>query len=341
MARLSLRMWLSLFAMVGAVRCADAQYRGVAPAEPHVAEFQARYAPSTTVPSTPAPAATKNGVQQAAFVSADGPPAGPTLPAPPEGGSIYPTSQSATEVIIPPAGDAWCMPPQESARTSSWTAAIELIPSITRVTDGQFGRWTDDGTLAARLILGYEDPDGIGVRARFWALSQEVETSADDLELNMGRFDLDLYKRVFLDQGELVFGAGPSSGSLEFELSDGTHSKFEGAGGSVFFDGYYPLLGTDKSQLGGVARGRYSILLGDWRDTTGGIIVPRTDNDTLTIAELAWGLEYRRLCGRCQDHSWFLGVLAEYQHWQSDWMSSFAGTSLGVSGVNVYTGFNW
>ena len=102
-----------------------------------------------------------------------------------------------------------------------------------------------------------------------------------------------------------------------------------------------PLIEFDTSQLGAVARARYSILLGDWRDTTGGVIVPRTDNDTLSVTELAWGVEYRRRFGMCEDHSWFFGVLAEYQRWQSDWMSNLAGTSIGVSGLNIYTGLNW
>jgi hypothetical protein len=61
----------------------------------------------------------------------------------------------------------------------------------------------------------------------------------------------------------------------------------------------------------------------------------------MSITELAWGLEYRRSFGACLDHSWYAGILAEYQRWQSDWMSNLSGTSVGVSGLNIYTGINW
>jgi len=316
MVRPSLPLCLMAVLLLATAEKAIAQVAAPASAGPTLSP------PSLPLPAPPAPT----------FIGATGSP------------SIYPSPEGSTEVIIPPSGqptsDAWCIPPQEPGRTSSWTAAIELIPSITRVTDSQFGRWTDDGATALRLILGYEDPQGIGIRARFWGLSQEAEVPADDVELSMGKFDLDLYKRFWLDGGELALGVGPSSGSLEFQLSDDTHSEFTGAGATMFLDGYYGLMQFEKSELGAVGRGRYSILLGDWRDTTG-VLIPPTDNDTLSVVELAWGLEYRRRFGSCEDHSWFVGVLAEYQRWQSDWMARFASSSLGVSGVNIYTGINW
>ena len=261
---------------------------------------------------------------------------------PPADGSIYPSPDgTGGEVIISPSSDAWCMPPQEPGRTSSWTAAIELIPSRPRVTDGEFGRWDDEGAVALRIILGYEDPQGIGIRARVWGLGEEAEAQADNVDLSMGTFQLDLYKRLFLDRGEIVLGAGPASAGLEFDPESDGHSRFEGAGGDVFLDGYYGLIYFDRSELGAVVRARHSILLGDWHDTTGGTLIPRTDNDTMSITELAWGLEYRRSFGACLDHSWYAGILAEYQRWQSDWMSNLSGTSVGVSGLNIYTGINW
>jgi hypothetical protein len=355
MPRPSLRIGLSVLFVLSAVRAACAQRREPTPAEQEFAALEARYAPPIQAALPPAPA-TAPPVQQAAYLDATGgkdthvvpapnsarsTSAAPTVFVPASNGSIYPAPQPNSELIVPPASDSWCLPPQPPLRTSSWTAAVELIPTVTRLTDWQFGRWEDDSTLALRLILGYEDPEGIGVRARFWGLSQDAETPADDVELNMGSFNLDLYKRVLLDRGELAFGGGPASGGLEFKLSDDTHSRFEGAGGDMFLDGYYALVEFDKAELGAVARGRYTILLGDWRDTTGDLIVPSTDNDTMTVAELAWGLELRRRFGPCEDHSWFLGILAEYQRWQSDWMSNLAGTSIGASGVNFYTGLNW
>jgi hypothetical protein len=255
--------------------------------------------------------------------------------------SMYSSPEGSHEFVGPPPSDDWCVPPQSPCRTSSWTAAVEMIPSETLLTDSPFGRWNDNDAFALRFILGYEDPSGYGIRARVWGLGQEVSPPADDVTLSMGSFNLDLYKRVFLDGAEVAFGGGPASGGLEFELSDNTHSRFEGGGVSMFLDGFYGIHDFEKAQLGAVARARYSLLMGDWRDTTGGGVVSNTDNDTMSVAELAWGLEYRRRFGPCEDHNWFAGLLFEFQRWQSDWMSSAADTSIGVSGINVYTGLNW
>jgi hypothetical protein len=330
MADAWLRSWLAIVVVAGASESACAQNQEATPAEKAFHSLAVRYAPPSTA------------VQQAAYTDlpTPAPITAPTVIPPANSSSTYSSPQGPTEIIAPPPSDGWCLPPQGPCRTSSWTAAVELIPTVTRITDGPLGRWEDDSSLAIRLILGYEDPEGIGVRARFWGLAQDAETSVDDVELNMGSFDFDLYKRVLVDRGELAFGGGPSSGVLEFKLSDDSYSRFEGAGATMFLEGYYGLVEFEKSELGAIARARYSILLGDWRDTTG-VIIPPTDNDTMSIAELAWGLEYRRRFGACEDHNWFIGVLAEYQRWQSDWMGRFSGSAVGASGVNIYTGLNW
>ena len=297
-----------------------------------------------------------NAAEQAAYVNLPvtqpatlPPPAstGPTLAAPQASQSPNPSPDfppppaDTVDIVYPAPSDGWCMPPPPPCRTSSWTAAIELIPSETSLTDFEFGPWNDNDAFAMRLLLGYEDPDGFGIRARFWGLGQDASPPADDITLSMGSFDLDLYKRVFFDGAELAVGGGPASGGLEFELSDDTHSRFSGGGVSLFADGFYGIHDFNRAQLGAVLRARYSLLMGDWRDTTGDVVVPQTDNDTLSIAELGWGVEYRRRFGPCDDHNWFLGLLFEFQRWQSDWLSNTAGTSIGVSGVNIYSGVNW
>lgn len=315
-------------------------------AEQRFAELERSYTPTSRV------------VQQVAFV-APVPTPNPSAPSlepmptpgvapptviPPSGGpALYPATAGTNDLAAAPSSpsDAWCLVSPGPCRTSSWTAAIELIPSETLINDATFGRWDDNDAFALRLVLGYEDPDGIGIRARFWGLGEDASTPADDVELTIGAFDLDLYKRLFFDHADIAIGGGPSSGGLEFKLSDDTHSRFGGGGATVFVDGYYTLQEFQKSELGAVLRARYSVLMGNWRDTTGGAVVPDIDNDVMSVTELAWGLEYRRRFGTCEDHSWFLGLLLEYQRWQSDWMSNLTGTSLGVSGLNVYTGLNW
>lgn len=314
------------------------------------ADLERRYA----VAAPTAAAAQPYPVQQTAFVGTTvaqvpttaAPPSAaypPTIIPPSNGPPLYPipSAPGTADVILEaPPSDAWCLPPTDSVRTSSWTAAFEVIPSETFLTDGQFGRWDDNNAVPIRIVLGYEDANGVGIRGRFWGLSQDVSPPADDITLNMSTGSLDLYKRIYFEATDVAFGGGPAGGGVEFVLSDDTHSRFEGGGITMFVDGYYTLSEFTKSEIGAIARARYTMLIGDWRDTTG-IVVPRTDGDTMSVVELAWGLEYRRRFGPCEDHHWFVGWLIEYQRWQSDWMSNLAGTQIGVAGCNIYTGIAW
>lgn len=305
----------------------------VAPQVPQAYPVQQTAFVGTTVAKLPPTAASPNENAPAYYPTTVIPPA--------SGASPYPSPVAPTPVFDAPPSDDWCLPPTAPARTSSWTAAIELIPSETHLTDFEFGPWNDNDAFALRFILGYEDPAGVGFRGRFWGLAQEFSHPIEDVTLTMNVGTLEVYKRLFLDGAEVAFGGGGAGGNLEFEVTDELHSRFEGGGGTAFVDGYYTLSKFSKSELGSVVRARYTMLTGDWRDTTGGILIPRSDNDTVAIVEIAWGLEYRRRFGPCEDHLWFLGALWEYQRWQSDLLSNASVTSIGITGLNIYTGISW
>ena len=53
-------------------------------------------------------------------------------------------------------------------RSSAWRVEMGLIPTVSHVSEEGFGNWSDNGSLALRLILGYEGCDGIGMRVQFW-----------------------------------------------------------------------------------------------------------------------------------------------------------------------------
>ena len=242
------------------------------------------------------------------------------------------------------------MPPQPPCRTSSWFAATEFIATNSHVGRAEFGPWTDDGVLSLRFILGYEDPRGLGIRARAWGLGQEDCADFEDVDLQAGAFDLDLYKRFFIDDAELVLGGGASSRGLEFQQDGNGHSRFEGGGISMFTEGFLPLIEFPNCEIGQTGRVRATLLTGDWHDTSAqgpdgaplpGNIVPGTDHDGMTVFEFGWGLEFRRRFGEADDHSWYVALLAEHQRWQSDWMSSFMGSSISFTGLNLSSGVSW
>ena len=320
-----------------------AQEPGPTPAERAFADMERRYTAS-------------ENVQQAAYsnLPVNGT-AAPTVAVPQialaaSGPMIYPPAAGPSEMIYPPPSEAWSMPPAEPCRTDSWTAEVDYILTQAHITRADFGSWPEDETLGLRLILGYEDPTGLGVRARLWGLSQDVRAFSDDVELEAGAFDLDLYKRFFIDDSELVLGGGAGNRGLKFTQPGNGYSRFRGGGLSLFAEGYVPLIRFSKSELGQVGRGRLALVTGDWTDTSDQLgsgapgpenIVPGTDDDSMSVVEIAWGLEYRRRFGLDEDHSWFVALVAEHQRWESEWMGAFMGSSVTFTGLNLNTGVAW
>jgi hypothetical protein len=224
---------------------------------------------------------------------------------------------------------------------SGWTFGFELYGLRSHVTDSQFGRWTDDAGGAARFTLGYEWADGFGVRAIAWGYSDEERPPAGDVELSLGTIHLDMYKAIVTRRGELLLGGGPAIGNVEFWLPAlRDRSEFNGAGGSIFVSGYAPFLERKRWEVGVIGETRVSLLVGDWEDDTG-FVIPPTDGDTMSVLELAFGVEVRRRFGRLGDHYWFFRVMPEFQQWSSAWMDEFIDSSIGLAGTNFSLGVTW
>src|SRR3954462_12166583 len=57
---------------------------------------------------------------------------------------VPPLSEHSEPIGEPPWG-------QSPYRSSAWRFGIDLIPTISHVSEGGFGRWSDDSSLALRL----------------------------------------------------------------------------------------------------------------------------------------------------------------------------------------------
>ena len=223
---------------------------------------------------------------------------------------------------------------------SYWTFGVDLIPTQLHLTDSAFGPWPDDGGGAIRLALGYENERGYGIRGRLWSFGQDATPPLTDVEVGAATVTLDFYKRFWGEDGDLAIGVSPVGAALRFKLPNERESRFNGGGISLFTEGFFKLAQFKKSDLGLVGRGRVSLLEGDWRDNTGSI-VPDTDHDSMLILEAAWGLEFRRRFGRCEDRFWYVGVLSEIQQWDSEWMGNYLGSSATFTGLNIELGVAW
>jgi hypothetical protein len=220
---------------------------------------------------------------------------------------------------------------------------LDLIPTQPQFTESEFGSWTDGGSLALRLSLGFEDDTGYGTRVRLWAFGQEIKTLATKVDLSASTFHWDFYRRLYIEDSELVFGGGPAGGHLEFDFPRlDEHARFNGGGLDVFGEGYFPIAHFKKTDIATIARARLSLLQGEWRDSgTPFVFVPDTDHDTMTIVDIAWGLELRRRFGRSEDKYWLIRLLPEFQRWESAWLGEFADSSLSLVGTNFSLGLGW
>jgi hypothetical protein len=239
--------------------------------------------------------------------------------------------------IIPP--ELICK--ESPFRNDSWTIEFDLIPTLSEFTESEFGDWTDKGTLAFRLSLGFEDDIGFGTRVRLWAFGQEFSTPATRIELGASTLNVDLYRRLYIEDAELVIGGGPVGAALQFEFPQmDERSRFGGGGATVFGEAYFPFVHWAKTDLASVVRARLSVLRGEWHDS-GTPLVPDSDHDSMTIADVAWGLELRRRFGRREDKYWLIRILPEYQRWDSAWLGEFADSNIAFIGTDISFGVAW
>lgn len=227
-----------------------------------------------------------------------------------------------------------------SPRSGDWTFGMEIGPSDLHLAGPAFGKY-DQGGVSAGIELGYEWATGYGIRAQLWGFGQDAQESRDDTEIRAATFDLDIYKKIFVDYTELVVGAGSRGADLDFRsTANDKHSEFQGGGINVFAEWYHPLYIGQKYDIAFIGLGRMSLVQGEWRDQTG-TLVPDTNDDMLTILEASFGLEYRRRFGQRQDKYWYVSVSPDIQQWQSQWMGAHVGSSAGFSATNFNFGVAW
>jgi hypothetical protein len=257
---------------------------------------------------------------------------------PPMPGPV-PGQQAAPEFAFTPnpiGEPQWCESPY---RNSAWRLELDFIPTSSQVSDQAFGDWDDSGGFGMRLTLGYEDCDGTGIRAVLWGFGQNANTLVGDVELDASTFALDLYKRFYIEDAELVLGGGSTGAHLEYDLDAlGMSAEFRGGGISVFGEVFYPFVHLKQTEIGQVARARVSLLSGRW-DDNGTPFMADTGHDTMTILDIAWGLELRHRFGKLQDKYWYIAIVPEFQRWESATLPN--AFDPGFQGTNFNFGLAW
>lgn len=301
--------------------------------------------PDAATPTTPGPVL--EGPPEAASPSV-APVAAPYVPPCPTPGTDHPPLPSATPYDPPytqPLTDRppligeppWCESPY---RHSNWRLEIGVVPTESQVSEMAFGDWHNGGSAALNLGIGYESPEGVGLRVKFWGFADnDIRTFSGDVELGAARLDIDFYKRIYIENAELVVGGGTESASLEYRFPDAhTHADFTGGGVTAFGEAWYPLARWRKTDLGSVARARVSVLSGDWNNH-GTSFIDDTSHDMMTILDLGWGLQLRRRFGVVEDKYWYVEIVPEVQRWESASLPDLADP--GFTGTEINFGIAW
>jgi hypothetical protein len=256
----------------------------------------------------------------------------PAADLPPGYRDLGPTPQCGAIITDPP----WETSPYQS---EAWRIEFAIIPMLSHVSEHAFGGWENNSAPAFRLGLGYEAPDGVGLRFQFWDFDNEQKTFSGNVELSAATLYTDFYKRFYVQNAEVVLGGGFAAAGLEYDVkASHDHATLNAGGLSVFGEWFYPFCHMKQTDVGWIGRGRIALLSGEWRDHGTGM-VHSTNNDMMTVIELAWGLEIRHRFGRRQDHYWYIDVVPEFQRWESSSLPSVVDP--GFEGTAINFGLAW
>ncbi|TWT76886.1 hypothetical protein Pla123a_23100 [Posidoniimonas polymericola] len=202
-----------------------------------------------------------------------------------------------------------------------WSAGVEF--GITRFvhTNGNFALIDDEVGASFRPYLGYETPEGVGVRGSvFIAAAESVAIDADDSSLFEANpvalsIDIELYRRLRFDSFELLLGAGAQGAGYGFEFPDGGDTTWAGGGGSLMAEGRQLIHVSPCSEWSVIGGGQVGYLLGEKSYSS----PPGYDDVglTMTTGRAYLGFEYRRHLSR---GDLLFQLKGETQVWRADGM---------------------
>lgn len=245
-----------------------------------------------------------------------------------------PAAELMVDTQVQPAG---LSSPAWTAHHDPWSAGIEF--GITRFvqTNSSFALIDDEVGASFRPYLGYETPEGLGVRGSvFIAGADSVGIDASDssrfeAQPSAISVDIDLYRRLRFDSFELLLGAGGQVAGFGFDFPDGSDRWWGGGGGSLLAEGRQLLRATECSTWSVIGGGRVGYLIGEKSYSS----PPGYDDVGLTMTTgLAYlGFEYRRCLSRGDLLFQFKG---ETQVWRADGVPS-----LGLDTTGFQIGATW
>jgi hypothetical protein len=200
------------------------------------------------------------------------------------------------------------------------------------------GKLSEKYEWSPRIVLGYESPNGLGSRLRWWSYSRTNRT-VDDSEayhLDLSVFDAEGTARFSTRRADLVIAGGLRYANFEIEEEDVAREIAADLPGLTFAaDGRMAICCVNRSQWSAVCGARWSLLGGDWEGESNDLVDVVYD-DNVTTQEIYGGVEY--LCHDC-NYDLFARLVFEMQNWRSDALGETSATdSIGFIGPAIHCG---
>jgi hypothetical protein len=205
------------------------------------------------------------------------------------------------------------------------------------VMENAIGKLSERFEYSPRIVIGYEDKDGIGGRVRYWHYDQSTENLSDPtlpIRFEMGVVDIEGTSRFGTDRAELVVAGGFRWTDARITLADAPVAN--DMPGITFAADLRVILCRERHwEWASIAGARYSLSGGDWEGAANGFLEPNHD-DNVTVNEFYGGFEYIQ---HYRGYDAFARVAFEVQNWQSDVASQTAGAdSINFMGPGVHMG---
>ncbi|HEX6963224.1 MAG TPA: hypothetical protein VF175_15260 [Lacipirellula sp.] len=215
-----------------------------------------------------------------------------------------------------------------------WFGAVEL--TIFRPVFDDLPIVDREGSVAPRLIFGWESDRGFGLRTRFWGLENESQLDLMgvlvDQQLEAFRFDFDLYREFDFKGSSITVGGSITAADIKTSFAPISVAGEESSGGvGVFLEGRHLISKSYDSQWSVLARGRWAGLVGERNSPPNSSTI--TGDSSIRITEAGLGWEYKRNFDSC---SFVLQHMIEVQTWDNYYLGEFS-----LFGQNVSMGFTF
>jgi hypothetical protein len=217
-------------------------------------------------------------------------------------------------------------------------AEVQVIWMRAHLMEDAIGKLSEQYKFSPRLVMGYEDPCGIGARLRYWHYDHTTEIlgTNDDITFQFGVADIEVTSRFAIRKTDVVISGGGRWASIDVGLNDDFVNTDMMMGLTVAADVRTQICGGCNKQWAGIAGGRWSTLGGNWEGSGQGF-VPSVRDDNIVVQELYGGVEY--MCCTKRGRILYARLTFEIQNWHSDAAAQLAGTdSIGFVGPGIHVG---